>query len=85
MSAAVVADQVPERVLKMCQSIDQEFQMAVGPFGSFVAQEVREQWLALGKKVNGTHAAQYLQMLADQIPNAPRRTVFISQAMRHIR
>lgn len=77
--------EVPSRVLAMCKAIDDEFVAIVGPFGTFVVEEVREQWLDLGKKVNGTHAAQYLQMLAEQIPNEQRRESFVARSLRHVR
>lgn len=77
--------EVPSRVLSMCKAIDHEFLAIVGPFGSFVVEEVRDEWLGLGKKINGTHAAQYLQMLAAQIPNAERRENFVARSLRHLR
>lgn len=76
---------VPSRVLAMCKAIDEEFVAIVGPFGTLVVEEVREQWSALGKKVNATHAAQYLQMLAEQIPNELRRKEFVARSLRHLR
>ncbi len=80
-----VSREVPSRVLAMCRAIDEEFLAIVGPFGALVVEEVREQWLELGKKVNATHAAQYLQLLADQIPNEQRRQGFVTKSLRHLR
>ncbi len=68
-------------VLRMCDAIDAQFLRHVGPFGQFVAEETREQWLAGGNKINATHAFEYLRLLASQIPDAGKRQRFIDETM----
>jgi hypothetical protein len=72
--------QVRQEVLAMCDLIDQHFIFAVGPFGEFVVEETREQWLASGKKVTAGHVLGYIQLLAAHIAEPSKRDKFLQRA-----
>jgi|AP12_2_1047962.scaffolds.fasta_scaffold51565_2 hypothetical protein len=79
------ANSTPQGVLEMCDAIDAQYILEVGPFGQVLAEDVRQRWLASGNKVNATHAFEYMKLLGRQIPNAAKREAFLSRAMHCIK
>jgi hypothetical protein len=72
--------QLRREILGMCESIDRHFIFEVGPFGDFVVEETREQWLASGKKVTAGHVLGYIQLLAVHIAEPSKRDKFLQRA-----
>jgi hypothetical protein len=72
-------------VLEMCDAIDEQYVLEVGPFGQVVAEQTRARWLASGNKVNATHAFEYMKLLGRQIPDAAKREAFLARAMHCIK
>ena len=74
------------RVLPLLNSqraaIDALFIEEVGPFGQVVVAEVREKWLATGRRVKTSDIADYIMLLAREVPEDRQRAEFIDGARR---
>jgi len=71
---------VRKEVLAMCDAVDRRFIFAVGPFGEFVVEETREQWLASGRKATAGHVLGYIDLLAAHITEKAKREAFLQDA-----
>jgi hypothetical protein len=63
-----------------CAAIDALFIEEVGPFGRLVVAEVREKWLATGRRVRTSDIDDYISLLASEVPEARQRAEFIAGA-----
>jgi len=68
----------------MCTAIDSLFVKAVGPFGTFLAEQGREEWLSQGKRMRPADVESYIQLLAKHVTNSERKATFISDSRRCI-
>jgi hypothetical protein len=63
-----------------CAAIDALFIEEVGPFGRVVVAEVREKWLATGRRVKTSDINDYITLLANEVPEPRQRAEFIEGA-----
>ena len=63
-----------------CAAIDALFIEEVGPFGQLVVAEVREKWLATGRRVRTSDIDDYISLLAGEVPEPRQRAEFIAGA-----
>ena len=63
-----------------CAAIDALFIEEVGPFGRLVVAEVREKWLATGRRVRTSDIDDYISLLASEVPEPRPRAEFIAGA-----
>jgi hypothetical protein len=63
-----------------CAAIDALFIEEVGPFGRLVVAEVREKWLATGRRVRTSDIDDYIALLASEVPEPRQRAEFIAGA-----
>ena len=75
-----MAFQARKEILALCDVIDRHFIFEVGPFGEFLVEETREKWLASGNKMTAGHVIGYIDLLAAQIAEAPKRDSFQGKA-----
>ncbi len=72
----------PPKVLpilrELCATVDRLFIAEVGPFGEFVAAEVREKWVAGGNRIRTSDVLQYIALLAREIPEPDKRAAFVA-------
>lgn len=64
----------------MCDAVDRQFIIEVGPLGEFVIEETREKWLSSGRKVTAARISGYIQLLAAHILETPKRESFLANA-----
>jgi hypothetical protein len=63
-----------------CAAIDELFIEEVGPFGRVVVAEVRQKWLATGRRVHTSDIDDYITLLAGEVPEPRQRAEFIEGA-----
>jgi hypothetical protein len=64
----------------MCTAIDNLFVKAIGPFGTFLAEQGREEWLKQSKRIRPADVESYIQLLAKHVSNSNRKATFINDA-----
>ena len=72
-------------LLRICAVIDRLFVVEVGPFGTQLAEDARNAWLATGNKNRPSDVEQYVALLAQHIDDHQRRETFVVEARRCIR
>jgi hypothetical protein len=72
-------------LLRICAAIDRLFVLEVGPFGTQLAEDARNAWLATGNKNRPSDVEQYVALLAQHIDDHERREAFVTEARRCVR
>ena len=71
-------------LLRICAAIDRLFVVEVGPFGTQLAEDARDAWLATGNKNRPADVEQYVALLAQNIDERDRRHAFVADARKCI-
>ena len=80
----MTAQRISPVLVPMCTAIDNLLVKTVGPFGTFLAEQGREEWLDQGKRMRPADVESYIQLLAKHVSNSEQKAAFIKDARRCI-